>query len=131
MSTAVLYLCESGGARIFAYGSGISQVGTNYQASLQTWDALPVGESGTALFRSIDVTLKTGGGFTIGITPTIDGVDQTEQTFSGAGSGQAKCQALIGMRGTRIAATVRTISRSGDLEFENVTYTHVPLRAFP
>jgi hypothetical protein len=131
MAGSVLYLCEAAGARILAYGSGISQIGTNYQASVETWDDLPLGEMGVNLFRSVYVALSSTGAFQVGVTPTIDDVDLPEQLFSGAGSGQTKCEAFIGQRGTRISATVRTISRTGDVEIENISTTSVPIRAFP
>ena len=128
---SVLYLCEAVGARIFAYGTGVSQVGTNYQASVQTWDARPVGELGTALFRSVNAVIKTVGAWTVGIMPTIDAVDQPEQQFSGAGSGQQTCEAFLQIRGTRLAATFRTISRASDIELQQLSYTAVPIREFP
>lgn len=131
MAGSVLYLCETGGARILAYGAGSSQVGTNHQLSVKTWDALPQGESGTNLFRSIDVAVLAGGAYQLGITPTVDGVDQAEQLFSGSGAGQGLCQAMLGLRGTRLSATVRTVTRNGDLELENIGYVFVPIRTFP
>lgn len=130
-TNSVLYLCEANGSRIFAYGTGITQVGTPYQASVQTWEALPTGDLGTNIFRSVNAIIKTVGAWTIGITPTVDGVDQPEQQFSGAGSGQQVCEAFIGLRGTRIAATLRTIVRNGDIEVQQLNYTHVPIREFP
>ena len=131
MAQAVLYLCEAAGARIFAYGQGIGQVGTNYQASLQSWDDLPSGETGVNLFRSVNAVMKTVGAWTIGITPTVDGEDQPEQIFSGAGSGQQQCEAFIGQRGTRISATWRTIARAGDIELQQLSQTCVQIRTFP
>lgn len=130
-TNSILYLCEAAGARIFAYGTGIAQVGGAYQASVQTWEALPAGDLGTVLFRSINAIIKTVGAWTVGITPTVDGVDQPEQQFSGAGSGQQVCEAFIQLRGTRIAATWRTIVRNGDIELQQLSHTDVPIREFP
>jgi hypothetical protein len=128
---SVLYLCESNGARILAFGSGISQVGTDYQVDFRTWEAIPSGEMGDNLFRSIDVALNVGGSWSLGITPIVDGVEGTEQLFSGTGAGEVQCEAIIVTRGARIAARVRSISRAGAFEIENVSYDFVSIRAFP
>lgn len=126
-----LYLCESSGARIFLANQGISQQGTNYQASLTTWDVAPMGEVGDVYFRSIDVSGIMTNGLSLGITPIVDGVAQTEQTFSLTGSGEWQCQAFISVRGTRISAIVRTLSRAGDVEIHQVACAFVPLRRVP
>jgi hypothetical protein len=127
----MLVFCEAAGGRILQWGSGISQVGTEYQLDCITWEDIPLGEVGDCLFRSIDVSFKHTGSFVVGITPIIDGVDQTEQQFSGSGSGITACQAFIATRGTRIAARVRTISRSGTIELENISHAFVPIRVNP
>lgn len=126
-----LYLAESSGARLLVYGTGITQVGTDYQAELTTWDLVPTGDVGDNAFRTIDVAGFMSNGYSIGITPIVDGVELTEQTFSGAGTGPFTCQAYIAERGTRIAATIRTISRAGTIEIRNVTSSFVPLRTTP
>lgn len=127
----MLLLCESAGARILAWNQGISQVGTEYQVDLLTWEDIPLGMVGDNLFRSIDVSFKHIGAFIAGITPIIDGVSQTEQTFSASGSGITTCQAFIALRGARIAARIRTTSRSGTVEIEDVKHAFVPIREFP
>lgn len=126
-----LYYCESAGARIFLVNTGITQQGTDYQASITTWDVAPMGEVGDTYFRSIDVSGKTTNGYAIGVTPIVDGVSLSEQTFSGSGAGEFQAQAFIATRGTRIAATVRTISRAGDLELHNIGTAFVPIRRVP
>jgi hypothetical protein len=128
---SVLYLCERAGARILAFGTGITQVGTNYQLDVYTWDALPVGEVGDALFRSIDVSLNAAAAFILGVTPIVDGEALPEQTFSRAGVGNTVCQAFIAVRGARLAARIRTLSRSGALELSNIAYSVVPIRTIP
>jgi hypothetical protein len=126
-----LFLCESSGARVFLANQGITQQGTEYQASLSTWDVVPMGEVGDVYFRSIDVSVLVTNGYYIGITPIIDGVAQTEQLFNGSGSGERQLQAFISSRGTRIAATIRTISRAGSVEIHNVSCSFVPIRRVP
>jgi hypothetical protein len=127
---AAFYLCERSGARILQADAGISQVGTDYQLDVTTWDALPVAAVGDAIFRAINVAVNAGGSFVLGITPIVDDVEQPEQLFSGA-AGQRICQALFQVPGTRLAGRIRTTSRSGTLELEDVSYTAVPVRAFP
>ena len=125
------YLCEASGARVFLTNTGLSQQGTEYQASITTWDIVPSGEVGDNAFRTIDVSGYCSNGYAIGITPIVDGVSQSEQTFSGSGTGEFTCQAFLAKRGTRIAATVRTISRAGSIELHNVSADFVPLRNVP
>ncbi len=125
------YLCEAEGARILKAGVGISQVGTEYQVQLETWDDVPAGPVGDVLFRSIDVVGKMTNGYSIGITPYIDGVAQVEQLFSGFGTGEFQAQAFFAVRGTRCAAKVRTLTRAGELEFHDISNAHVIVRSTP
>lgn len=129
--TSTFYLGESAGARVLAYGDTSTQVGDDYQASVTTWDLIPMGEVGDVLFRSIDVTFVATAGYAVGVTPIVDGIAQTEQTFSGADVGQVQVQAFVATRGTRIAATVRTLSRTGDLQNLTIGCSFVPVRRTP
>jgi hypothetical protein len=127
----MLVLCEAAGGRVLQWGTGPTQVGTEYQLDVITWEDLPLGEVGDVLFRSIDVSFKHTGAFLVGITPIIDGIDQSEQQFSGSGAGITTCQAFVAVRGSRVAARVRTISRSGDIELENISTASVGIRTNP
>lgn len=135
--SAVLYTGEASGARVFREGTGITNVGqsvgaaSDYQLDLTTWDVAPAGIVGDVAFRSIDVAFSCTNGYSLGITPIVDGVSLTEQTFNGAGAGERQCQAFFNVRGTRIAARVRTVSRQGDLELHDVTCSYWILRATP
>ena len=126
-----LYVGESAGARILALGGASTQVGTDFQMDLTTWDLIPAGEVGDVLFRSIDVSLNVTGGYSIGITPIIDGVNQAEQTFSGGTTGVVQCQAVVAVRGTRIAARLRTVSRLGAVEVHTIKASFFVVRATP
>lgn len=126
-----LYLGEATGARILKVGQGIAQVGGTYDLDVTTWDILPAGEVGDCGFRSIDVAIKVSNGFSIGITPIVDGVSLEEQQFTGAGAGEKQCQAFLGERGTRIAARVRTLSRAGTVELHSINTSLVVLRRSP
>lgn len=135
--TAVTYLGEAGGARVFRYGTGLTNVGqsvgsaTDYQFDVTTWDLVPAGIVGDVIFRSIDAAFTCTNGYSIGITPIVDGVALTEQTFNGSGTGEQEAQAFFAKRGTRIAARVRTLSRQGDLELHDLTCSHWILRMTP
>lgn len=127
----MLVLCESAGGRLLEYDYGISQIGTEYQLDVLGWPDLPLDIVGDVLFRSIDVSVKHSGAVSLGITPIVDGVDQSEQYFSGSGVGILQCQAFVSVRGTRIAARVRTLSRGGAVELEGINTSVVPVRATP
>jgi hypothetical protein len=126
-----LFLTEAAGARIFAVGDTITQVTGTYQLDVQTWDIMPAGEVGDCLFRTVDVSLHCVGGYSLGVTPIVDGVEQDEQTFSGSDTGIVQCQAYLATRGTRIAARVRTLARFGDVELHTINCSFVTLRASP
>lgn len=129
--TSTFYLGEHTGARVLAYGDASTQVGDDFQASVTTWDLIPMGEVGDVLFRSIDVTFIAVSGYAIGVTPIVDGIALAEQTFSGADVGQVQAQAFVATRGVRCAATVRTLSRSGDLYDLTIRCSFVPIRQTP
>lgn len=126
-----MYLCESAGARLFAVGDTITQVNGSYQLDVTTWDITPAGEVGDCVFRTIDVSMAVTGGYSIGITPIVDGVSQPEQTFSGSTTGIVQCQAYLAVRGARCAARVRTLVRYGEVELHTVKCSYVPIRISP
>lgn len=134
---AVTYFGESSGARVFQYGSGLVNIGktigssSDYQLDIYTWDIVPSGEVGDNVFRSIDVSFNCSNGYSIGITPIVDGVALNEQTFNGAGTGEQQTQAFFAQRGTRLAARVRTLVRQGDIEMHNVSCSYWQIRANP
>jgi hypothetical protein len=129
MST--FYFGERSGGRVLAYGDASTQVGDDFQVDFTTWEQIPAGEVGDCLFRSIDVSLNAESGYAIGITPIVDGESLTEQTFSGATTGEVQCQAFFAERGTRCSARVRTLSRTGGLTFHNVALSSVVIRRTP
>lgn len=131
MAGSTLYLGETAGARIFAVGDTITQVTGTYQLDVTTWDLIPAGEVGDCLFRSIDASLAVVGGYSIGITPIVDGVSLDEQTFSGSDTGVVQCQAYFATRGARVAARVRTLARYGEVELHTIKSSHFVLRVTP
>jgi len=116
---------------VFLTNTGLSQVGDNYAPQLYTWDIAPMGEVGDSSFRTIDVSGKCTNGYNVQITPYIDGVPLTTQSFTGSGTGEFSCQAFIAARGARIAALITLPTRSGDIEVHNVACSFVPIRRIP
>lgn len=125
------YLCEAGGARILRAGIGLTQVGGGYEAELDTWDLAALGITGDNMFRAIMMAGRMTNGYSIGVTPVVDGLPLVEQLFGGAGSGEWQAVAFFMARGTRLAANLRTLSRAGDIEFHDIQAAYVPLRKIP
>jgi hypothetical protein len=127
-----LYLGEYAGARVLTYGTGISQVDTDYQLDLRTWDLSPAGATGDVLFCSVNVAFRYSNGYALGITPYVDGVALTEQSFSGSGTSEAgQAQATFRSRGSTIATRIRTLSRSGTILVDDVQFSGVVIRVTP
>lgn len=127
-----LYLGEATGARVFLYGTGLSQLDDNYQPSFETWDMTPAQEVGDVVFRSLSLSFGYTNGYNLGVTPVIDGVALPESQFNGAGNSiKGMAQIFLGVRGTRISAQVRVISQLGQYSFYNLQYTATPIRVWP
>lgn len=127
-----LFFGDLDGANIYIYGVGLTQVGDDYEAFLETWDAIPAGETGDVVFRTISASFSYTNGYNIGITPIVDGVPLNEFVFTGSGSGtNGQAQAFFAQRGTRLAVQLRTLSRAGDIELYNLQWSGLPLRSWP
>ena len=131
-----IYAGESDGGRIIRYGgSDTTQITTSGTESvlpyLATWDIQPLGPSGDCVFRSVIVTVLYGNGFAISVTPYVDDVALSTQTFSGAGSGKQDCQAWVKARGSRCHVHVEATSRTGSLKFEVTDCFFVGMRRVP
>lgn len=129
--SATFFIGEKSGARILAYGGSSVQVGTDFQVGLRTWDIVPTGPVGDSVFRSVDTAMDATAGYSIAVIPTVDDVDQPEQFFQGADTGQIQAQAFTAVRGTRVSAKIRTVVRTGDLHFSDISTSFVPLRKAP
>lgn len=125
------YLCEAAGNRIFKWGVGLTRVGGTYNAELDTWDLTPMGQSGVCAFRAVQVAGRMTNGLVLGVTPVVDGVAQVEQLFGFAGAGEWSVTAFLNLRGARLAARIRTVGLTGDVEFHDVAGAFVPLRSVP
>lgn len=126
-----VYWCEANGNRLFQYGLGLTQLGQPYQPYLATWDMTPMGESGKCIFRAINFEVNASNGYTIGITPVIDGVPLAQQTFQGSGTGEVSLEAPIFLSGRRIAAQITVLQVPGDIDIHNIRAAFVPQRQWP
>jgi len=127
-----LFLGERAGARILAVGASLASLDTDHQGDFTTWEFLPAGEMGDVVFRSLGLSFTASNGYSFGITPYVDGVSLGEQAFGGSGTvtnGQA--QVYVKARGTRIAARVRTLTRTGDITISNLQVGFWPIRTWP
>ena len=113
---------------------------------LWTWDVTPAGPGGVTIFRGITVSFWTQGAFGLGVQPLVDGflVGQTS-VFTSAQAGEQKCEVEFNARGSRLSAQVtfggpqwiQLVTGpafspvTGSVELRDITYAHVPLRAFP
>lgn len=130
MSSTTVYLCEAAGPRIFRLAP--QNLGSfPFLPSFTTWDLTPAGEDGVCVFRAVVWSFFCSNGYSIGITPIVDDVALGEQTFNAAGSGSQRAEAVFAQRGSRISATVRVITLSGDLEHRDLMCFYAPLRVFP
>lgn len=127
-----LYFGEATGPRVFQYGVGLSQLDDNYQPSFETWDMTPAEEVGDVVYRSLSLSFSYTNGYSLGVTPVIDGTLLSESQFNGVGSAMnGMAQIFLGVRGTRISANVRVISQQGQYSFFNLQATFTPIRVWP
>lgn len=136
MAKQYLYLGESAGGRIIRVGgAALTQIATSGTESVlldvQTWDMVPMGSAGDVVFRQIIVTVRYTNGFSIKVTPYVDGVALNAQNFSQSGSGTFPCQAYVASRGARLAVRVQALTRTGELELLDITAAFQPIRQVP
>lgn len=142
-----LYLARAG-TQVLVWGLGLTQR-TTYPPDLvivdddqpvlmdvTTHDVFPAGMAGDVVFHSVDVTVRHGAGYSVGVTPIVDGEALGEQRFQSpppvAGTeGLALCQAFVRARGTRLGARVRMLASTGHVELVQIEGTGVVLRDTP
>lgn len=130
---------NQGGIYTFAGLAGAASPGTSVfilpvlPPFLWTWDKTPAGPSGVVIFRAVTATFWSQSGFACTIQPFVDGVPTTtpEFLFNTPFGGEQKCEAPIDARGSRISAQLTFTNPPAALEFRDITYAFVPLRAFP
>jgi hypothetical protein len=132
-----LYVGEAAGARILRYGIGVTQVGDAYALDVQTWDIRPAGDVGDAVFRTIDILLRHKAGYSIQVTPVVDGVPLQPQNFGGGAPLATEpeevraIQAYVGRRGNSLAVRIRTLSLLGETEIVDVSWSGAVVRETP
>lgn len=134
-----LYIGESSGARVLQVGVGTTDATaagtTPVLLDVLTHDLYPAGAAGSSVFRGVDVRIRHSAGASIGVTPIVDGVEQSEQTFTfptpASGDGVDTAEARFARRGTRLSARVRQTAATGDVELVDVAAWLVPLREVP
>ena len=131
-----LYAGESDGGRVVRFTSSkltqITTAGTTpVLSSIEVRDFEPAGASGDSVFRLVAVKIKYSNGYSVRVTPKVDGVEQEAQSFSGAGAGTATLSAWVKTRGTRISVKAEQLARTGDLEWSNVQVSYVVIREAP
>lgn len=135
-----LFIGESDGARVIQVGLGVSDVTsggtTDVLVDLTSHDQYPGGPGGVVIFRGIVVAFRHDAGYHVGVTPIVDGVSQSEQTFSApapdvTSDGLVTIQAPFSRRGTRVAARVRQLAADGLFEIGDVAALYVVLRTSP
>ena len=130
-----LYVGEQSGARILRMGTGLTQITSAGSESVlpvwETWELIPAGDVGDCLFRSVDLTVKHTNGYSIDVTPMVDGEELTTQRFTGSGSDVAEIQAFISERGNRVAVRAEAVTRTGDLELQQAEAAFSVIRETP
>ena len=132
-----LYAGEAVGARILRYGVGFTQIGDPYQADVQTWDLDPAGPTGDVVFRTADVIIRHTNGYSIRVTPIVDGVSLPAQDFNGGPPPGGLLEEVlelaadVGMRGTTLAVRVQTLTLFGETEIVDVQWSGDVVRDSP
>lgn len=131
-----LYAGESDGGRVVRFTKDkLTQITTASTTSvlsvIETRDFEPAGASGDSVFRLVAVKIKYSNGYSVRITPKVDGAEQEAQSFSGAGAGTTTLSAWVKTRGTRLSVKAEQLTRTGDLEWSNVQVSYVVIREAP
>lgn len=133
-----LFVGELSGARVIQVGVGVSDATSDSTTAVLfdalTQDIFPGDGGASVLFEGVFVTLRHTNGYSIGVTPIIDGVDDAEQTFSAfsapAGAdGVQTVKAFFRVRGERCACRVRQIAATDVVELVDIALLYVPIRS--
>lgn len=135
---------QADGPRIVRYGEGHQLVQSDgssvaYKSRIEVWDTGPAGPVGDVVFRSIDLKLRHTLGFSVTITPIVDGVadDNAAQSFSaGPPAGglleeYVELQVPLAKRGVEISAVIELDSTYAVQDVVQVQASGVPLRLVP
>lgn len=136
------YFGEAGGPRVLRYGEGhklLDPAGASvtYKPRVELWELIPAGPVGDVVYRSVDLKLRHTLGYSVTITPIVDGVAENPQSFSagppagGLTEEYVELQAPIAKRGTDISAIVELDSTYAVQDVVTVSASGVPLRLVP
>lgn len=132
-----VYFGEAAGARVIRYGLGFDQVGDAYAFDVETHPMRPGGDVGDVVFRTIDLVLRHTLGYSIEVTPIVDGVLRVPQQFSGGAPAgglleeNVELHAFVALRGNHVAARVRSLALAGETEIADLLSSHTIVRATP
>lgn len=133
-----LFVGELAGARVIQIGVGVSDATASGTApvlfDVLTQDIFPNDGGASMLFHGLIVTIRHTNGYSIGVTPIVDGASDPEQTFMAfsapAGSdGIQTVKAPFRLRGERCACRVRQLAASDVVELVDIALEYVLLRA--
>lgn len=131
---------EAAGARVIQIGLGTADVtASSTQAVLldaTTHDIYAGGPGAAVEYAGLVVTIRHTAGYHVGVTPIVDGVSLTEQTFSASApamntDGVAVVRAPFRQRGVRCAARVRQTAADGQIELVDIAEQHYVIRQTP
>jgi hypothetical protein len=132
-----LFVGELSGSRVIQVGVGTTDVTASTTTAVlfdaTTQDEFPMGGGASVLFHGIKATLRHTNGFSIGITPIVDGTPDVEQTFMASSAsvgtdGIFTAYAPFRLRGERCAARIRQIAATDVVELVDVALEYVPIR---
>lgn len=135
-----LMVGEAAGARVIQVGLGTADVtASSTQAVLldtTTHDIYAAGPGASVEYAGLVVTIRHTAGYHLGVTPVVDGVSLTEQTFAAAAppsnsDGVAVVKAPFRQRGVRVAARVRQTQADGLIELVDIAEQHYVIRQTP
>lgn len=136
MARQYLYAGESDGGRIIKFGgSALTQITTAGTTSVllsgTTLDWEPTGPAGDNVFRAVVLSITYTNGYSVRVTPSVDGTALAAQDFSGSGAGKRDLKAFVSERGSRISVVWEQLTRTGDLTVQDIQVAYIPIRQFP
>lgn len=133
-----LFVGELVGGRVVQVGVGVTDCTTDSTQDVLftalTQDVFPGDGGASVLFTGLFVTVRHTNGFSLGVTPIVDGKSDAEQTFMFTGApagvdGIETVKAFFRLRGERCACKVRQIAATDVVELVDIALTFVPIRS--
>jgi hypothetical protein len=133
-----LFCGELSGSRVIQIGVGTSDCTASDMTPVlfdaTTQDLFPADGGASVMFTQLNVTIRHSNGFTLGVTPLVDGRADPEQTFMFSGApagvdGIETVKAPFRLRGERVACRVRQLAATDVVELVDIAVTFVPIRS--